>query len=52
MALAIGPMIVLVNSTPDQIPADALAQEMEAARLQNEDFPEKEKVTGSQVREV
>lgn len=27
MALALGPMLVLVNSTPDRIPADAIAEE-------------------------
>ncbi|KAG9192301.1 hypothetical protein G6011_11035 [Alternaria panax] len=27
MALALGPMLVLVNSTPDRIPADVIAQE-------------------------
>lgn len=52
MAAALGPMIVLVNSTPDQIPADVIAQELEAAQQQNEEFPEKEKIASSQVREV
>lgn len=52
MALALGPMIVLVNSTPDEIPADVTAQEIEAARGHAEEFPEKEKIAGSQVREV
>jgi hypothetical protein len=27
MALALGPMLVLVNSTPDRIPADVIAEE-------------------------
>lgn len=45
-------MIILVNSTPDRIPADIIAEEREASRLQTEEFPEKEKVVGSQVREV
>jgi hypothetical protein len=29
MALAFGPMLVLVNQTPDRIPADVIAEEME-----------------------
>lgn len=32
MALSFGPMIVLVNSTPDQIPADVILEGQEAAR--------------------
>jgi hypothetical protein len=31
MVLALGPMLVLVNSTPDQIPADIIAAEHAAA---------------------
>jgi hypothetical protein len=31
MALAFGPMLVLVNSTPDRIPADVAAEEIERA---------------------
>ena len=31
MATAVGPMIVLVNSTPDRIPADVIADEQERA---------------------
>lgn len=27
MALALGPMLVLVNQTPDRIPADVIAEE-------------------------
>ena len=33
MALAVGPMLILVNSTPDQIPADVIAEEQ--ARAEN-----------------
>lgn len=29
MAVAFGPMLVLVNSTPDRIPADVTAEELE-----------------------
>jgi hypothetical protein len=31
MALAFGPMLVLVNSTPDRIPADIIAEEQDRA---------------------
>jgi hypothetical protein len=31
MALAFGPMLVLVNSTPDRIPADVIAEEQDRA---------------------
>lgn len=31
MALAFGPMLVLVNQTPDRIPADVIAEEQERA---------------------
>jgi hypothetical protein len=31
MALALGPMLVLVNSTPDRIPADVAAEEIDRA---------------------
>jgi hypothetical protein len=31
MAVAFGPMLVLVNSTPDRIPADVTAEEQECA---------------------
>jgi hypothetical protein len=44
-------MVFLVNSTPNEIPADVIAAEMEARRLESE-FPEKEKIAGSEVREV
>jgi hypothetical protein len=44
-------MFFLVNSTPNDIPADVIAAEIEARRME-EEFPEKEKVTGSHVREV
>lgn len=30
MAAALGPMLVLVNSTPDRIPADVIIEEQEA----------------------
>ena len=29
MALAFGPMLMLVNKTPDRIPADVIAEEQE-----------------------
>lgn len=29
MALAVGPMLILVNQTPDRIPADVIAEEQE-----------------------
>jgi hypothetical protein len=44
-------MFVLVNSTPNDIPADVIAAEIEARRMEDE-FPEKETVGSSQVREV
>ena len=31
MAVAFGPMLVLVNQTPDRIPADVIAEEQERA---------------------
>jgi hypothetical protein len=31
MALAFAPMLVLVNSTPDRIPADVIAEEQDRA---------------------
>ena len=31
MALAFGPMLVLVNSTPERIPADVVAEEIQHA---------------------
>ena len=31
MAAAVGPMVVLVNSTPDHIPADVIASEQQKA---------------------
>jgi hypothetical protein len=31
MALAFGPMLVLVNSTPERIPADVAAEEIQRA---------------------
>ena len=31
MALAFGPMLMLVNQTPDRIPADVIAEEQERA---------------------
>jgi hypothetical protein len=51
MCAAVVPMFFLVNSTPNEIPADVIAAEMEARRLEDE-YPEKEKNVGSQVREV
>lgn len=51
MCVAVVPMIFLVNSTPNEIPADVIAAEMEARRLENE-FPDKEKNVGSEIREV
>ena len=51
MCAAVVPMVFLVNSTPNEIPADVIAAEMEARRLE-EEFPEKEKNAGSQIREV
>jgi len=44
-------MFFLVNSTPNDIPADVIAAEMEARRTE-EEFPEKEKAAASQVKEV
>jgi hypothetical protein len=44
-------MFFLVNSTPNDIPADVIAAEIETRRME-EEFPEKEKMGGSQVREV
>jgi hypothetical protein len=37
MAIAVVPMLILVNSTPDQIPADVLAKE-EAEQQQADDY--------------
>jgi hypothetical protein len=51
MCAAVVPMFFLVNSTPNDIPADVIAAEIEARRME-EEFPEKEKMGGSQVREV
>ena len=31
MAAAVGPMLILVNSTPDRIPADIIAEEQNSA---------------------
>jgi hypothetical protein len=42
MAAAVGPMIVLVNSTPDRIPADVIAEELEQAQRAQEKLDEKE----------
>jgi len=36
-------MVFLVNSTPDTIPADETAMEVDRARQAEEDFSEKEK---------
>ena len=51
MCAAVVPMVFLVNSTPNDIPADLVAAEIEARR-QEEEFPEKEKIGGTHVREV
>jgi len=51
MCAAVVPMFFLVNSTPNDIPADVIAAEIEARRME-EEFPEKEKTGASQVREV
>jgi len=32
LAAALGPMIVLVNSTPDRIPADVIVEEQDRAQ--------------------
>lgn len=40
---AVVPMVFLVNSTPDTIPADETAMEVDRARQAEEDFSEKEK---------
>lgn len=37
LAAALGPMIVLVNTTPDRIPADVIAEEQDAAREKIQD---------------
>jgi hypothetical protein len=37
LAVSLLPMILLVNSTPDQIPADVVAQEQNAALAKAED---------------
>ena len=44
-------MFFLVNSTPNDIPADVTAAEIEARRME-EEIPEKEKMGATQVREV
>lgn len=53
MAASIIPMVILVNSTPDQIPADVIAEEQERAKAaQNDEYLEKEKLGGTAIREV
>lgn len=37
------PMVFLVNSTPDRIPADVTVDEIEAVQRQEEQFAEKDK---------
>jgi hypothetical protein len=32
LAAALGPMIMLVNTTPDRIPADVIAEQQDAVR--------------------
>jgi len=44
MGACLGPMIVLVNSTPDRIPADVVMEEQETAHT--------EKVEGIKSQEV
>jgi hypothetical protein len=44
MALSLGPMLVLVNSTPDRIPADVVAEEQDRADNKIGDVRVEEKV--------
>lgn len=37
LAAALGPMIVLVNSTPDRIPADVIAEERDREQAKQVD---------------
>lgn len=37
LALAIGPMIILVNQTPDRIPADVTAEQISAEEREEEE---------------
>jgi hypothetical protein len=46
---AVVPMVFLVNSTPDTIPADRIAMEVDEARHAEEDFGGKEKGTAPHV---
>ncbi|KAI1868529.1 uncharacterized protein JN550_006445 [Neoarthrinium moseri] len=39
MAVAVGPMIVLVNSTPDRIPADVIAEEIHGVEVEKKSNP-------------
>lgn len=41
MALAVGPMLLLVNQTPDRIPADVIAEEQDR---------QKEKIDGPELK--
>ncbi|OCF58229.1 membrane protein [Kwoniella mangroviensis CBS 10435] len=55
MAAAMGPMILLVNSTPNEIPADALDKEeheKEVQQLQQKDLAEKEDDVNYSVNRV
>ncbi len=51
MAIALPPMLILVNSTPERIPADVIAEEQAAEQAQQKDKLEKEVMT-SRVQEV
>ncbi|WVF66953.1 hypothetical protein IAT40_001696 [Kwoniella sp. CBS 6097] len=52
MASSVIPMIILVNSTPDRIPADVIAEENERHRIEQEgkELPEKEEDVTVQIR--
>jgi hypothetical protein len=51
MAAALPPMLILVNSTPDRIPADVIAEQQAAEEVEQKDKLEKEVMT-SRVQEV
>jgi hypothetical protein len=44
MALALGPMLLLVNSTPDRIPADVTAEQLAQTESKIGDVRVEEKV--------
>jgi hypothetical protein len=52
MAAAVGPMLVLVNSTPDRIPADIIAEQMEADRRAAEEAVERDSISEKEHHEV